>query len=208
MNETMLTLLWWPVCHIEWFHLVIAVSLSVRKIASLLIVLIAETHSVIDCKTACPRKQPTFGDATTGFSAKWSLRNERRNFILMTYHYPDLGSASDWSCREGNLVQPIDYPDLGSEASQYRISPLVGPRITKQTVFLRRLRTREPWNERSGAKATTESKTVTALKKKKNGKTSYCSSFAQQPSPLSKDRRRSPLLYLVRLFLRGGDGCA
>ena len=24
------------------------------------------------------------------------LRNERRNSILMTYHYPDLGSASDW----------------------------------------------------------------------------------------------------------------
>ena len=29
------------------------------------------------------RKQPTFGDATTGFPAKWRLRN-------------DLGSASDW----------------------------------------------------------------------------------------------------------------
>ena len=25
----------------------------------------------------------------------------------MTYHYPDLGSASDWSCRVGNLIQPI-----------------------------------------------------------------------------------------------------
>ena len=23
-------------------------------------------------------------------------RNERRNSILMTYHYPDLGTASDW----------------------------------------------------------------------------------------------------------------
>ena len=52
-------------------------------------------------------KQPTFGDATTGFPAKWRLRNERRNSILMTRHYPDLGSASDWSCRVGNLIQPI-----------------------------------------------------------------------------------------------------
>ena len=41
------------------------------------------------------RKQPTFVDATTGFPAKWPLRNERRNSILMLRHYPDLGSASD-----------------------------------------------------------------------------------------------------------------
>ena len=25
----------------------------------------------------------------------------------MTRHCPDLGSASDWSCRVGNLIQPI-----------------------------------------------------------------------------------------------------
>ena len=35
------------------------------------------------------------------------LRKERRNSILMTRHYPDLASASDWSCRVGNLIQPI-----------------------------------------------------------------------------------------------------
>ena len=29
------------------------------------------------------RKQPTFPDATTGFHEKWSLRNDRRNSILM-----------------------------------------------------------------------------------------------------------------------------
>ena len=29
------------------------------------------------------------------FPAKWSLRNERRNSIMMTSYYPDLGSASD-----------------------------------------------------------------------------------------------------------------
>ena len=38
------------------------------------------------------RKQPTFRDATTGFPAKWRLRNEYRNSIMMTYLYPD----SDW----------------------------------------------------------------------------------------------------------------
>ena len=53
------------------------------------------------------RKQPTFGNATTGFPAKWCERNEGRNSILMMCHYPDPGSASDWSCRVGNLIQPI-----------------------------------------------------------------------------------------------------
>ena len=38
------------------------------------------------------RKQPTFGDVTTGFPAKWRLRNGGRNSILITRHYPDLGS--------------------------------------------------------------------------------------------------------------------
>ena len=41
------------------------------------------------------RKQLTFGNATTGFPAKWRLRNEHKNPILMTHHYPDLGNASD-----------------------------------------------------------------------------------------------------------------
>ena len=36
------------------------------------------------------RKQLSFCDATTGFTAKWRLRNERRNSILMTCHYPHL----------------------------------------------------------------------------------------------------------------------
>ena len=43
-----------------------------------------------------PKKQPTFGDATTVFPAKWRLWNMRSNSILMTRHYSDLGSASDW----------------------------------------------------------------------------------------------------------------
>ena len=42
------------------------------------------------------RRQLTFCDAFIGFPAKWLLRNERRNSILMTCHYSDLASASDW----------------------------------------------------------------------------------------------------------------
>ena len=36
-----------------------------------------------------------------------TLRNERSNSILMTYHFPDLGSGSDWYSRVGNLLQPM-----------------------------------------------------------------------------------------------------
>ena len=35
------------------------------------------------------------------------LRNERRNFILMTRHYPDLGSASDWLKKIFHAARPI-----------------------------------------------------------------------------------------------------
>ena len=64
-------------------------------------------YSYIWARVSSLRKQPTFGDVSTGFPGKWRLRNERRNSILMTPHYPDLGSASDWSYRVGNLIQPI-----------------------------------------------------------------------------------------------------
>ena len=53
------------------------------------------------------RKQTTFCNATNGFSAKWSLRNERRNSILMTCHYPDLGSASDWLKQTSHALWPF-----------------------------------------------------------------------------------------------------
>ena len=41
-----------------------------------------------------------------------SEANELRNSTQMTRHYPDLSSALpfDWSCREGNLLQPIRLP--------------------------------------------------------------------------------------------------
>ena len=41
------------------------------------------------------RKQPTSYDATTGFHTKWRLNNGRKP-ILMTHHYPDLGSDTSW----------------------------------------------------------------------------------------------------------------
>jgi len=59
------------------------------------------------CSWSSLRKKPTFRDATLGFPAKWRLRNERRNSILMMRHYSDLGSAPDGSCRVGNFLQPM-----------------------------------------------------------------------------------------------------
>jgi len=55
------------------------------------------------------RKHPTCRDATRHYfpPAKRRLRGDCRNSILMTNHYPDLGSVSDWSCCMENLLQPI-----------------------------------------------------------------------------------------------------
>ena len=72
-------------------------------------------------------KQPTLRNAATGFPAKWRLRKDRRNSILMTRHYPELGSASDWSCHVGNLLQPFRSTTRIWVVSshQYGISALV-----------------------------------------------------------------------------------
>ena len=45
-----------------------------------------------------------------------SERNKCRNCVLMTRHYPDLGSAFDWPCLRGKFASANekDYPDLGS----------------------------------------------------------------------------------------------
>ena len=56
-------------------------------------------------------KQPIFCNAT-GFLVKWRLRNDRRNSILMTCHYLNLSSASDWSCWVRNLYLPIKSTTL------------------------------------------------------------------------------------------------
>ena len=53
------------------------------------------------------RKLLTFGNATNSFPAKQHVRNVRRNSILMTRHYPDLGSASDWLNQISYTARPI-----------------------------------------------------------------------------------------------------
>ena len=54
------------------------------------------------------RKQPTFGvTISIGFPAKLCLRNECRNSILMTHHYPDLTSACDWLNQISHAAWPI-----------------------------------------------------------------------------------------------------
>ena len=62
-----------------------------------------------------------------GFVAKWRLWDERRNSLLMTRHYTDLGSACDWSCCSWNLLQPIRSTTQIWVVSrhQYGISALV-----------------------------------------------------------------------------------
>ena len=44
------------------------------------------------------RKQPTFLDA------KWRLKKRAQKFHTDDAHYPDLGSAFDWSFRSWNLL--------------------------------------------------------------------------------------------------------
>ena len=73
------------------------------------------------------RKQPAFRYPATGFPAKRRLRNEQRNSILMTRHYPDLLSASDWLGVCLNSTNLKQRQDLGSDthSHQYGISALV-----------------------------------------------------------------------------------
>ena len=49
-----------------------------------------KSYELLLLKMSSLRKQSTFHDATNGFLAKWRLRN----VILMTRHYPDLGSGT------------------------------------------------------------------------------------------------------------------
>ena len=78
------------------------------------------------------RKQTTFRDISSDFPVKGHLRNKCRNSILMMHHYPDLASASDWSCCMWNLPQPIiSTTQIWVVACyQYGISALVS-----QTLF-------------------------------------------------------------------------
>ena len=67
------------------------------------------------------RKKPTFASyIATGFPVKWRLRNECRNSILMTCHYPDVAG---WSKFPANQISVVT-------CHRYGISPLVS-----QTLF-------------------------------------------------------------------------
>ena len=75
-----------------------------------------------------PGKQPAFRDATMiGFAAQWRQRNERRDSLLMTCHYSDLGSASDWLKQITVAARPIRSATQTRVVSrhQYGISALV-----------------------------------------------------------------------------------
>ena len=61
----------------------------------------------ISYQSGSPRKGPIFRDATTCFPAKSHLRNGYEKFHIDDVHYSDLGSSSDWSFWEENLLQPI-----------------------------------------------------------------------------------------------------
>ena len=58
----------------------------------------------MDCDAAWENK-PTFLEATTGITLKWSVM--LRNSILMTRHYPDLSKASDWLRQISHEARPI-----------------------------------------------------------------------------------------------------
>ena len=89
------------------------------------------------------RKQPTFHDAITGLPAKWHLRNERRNSILMARHYPDLGRASVWLKQISHAARKSSTQIWIVTRHQYEISALIS-----QTSF--RGETSEMWAVLSG----------------------------------------------------------
>ena len=78
------------------------------------------------------RKLPIFREATTSFPAKYRLRNEHRNFILMTCHYPNLGSASVMMKKSPFVVRPIRGTTQIWLVTrhQYGISPPVPPQTS------------------------------------------------------------------------------
>ena len=66
---------------------------------------------MLDRKRTQHSIQPEKADDIEGrhqqFLRERRLRNERRNSILMTRHYPDLGAASDWLKQISQAARPI-----------------------------------------------------------------------------------------------------
>ena len=67
-------------------------------------------------------KSQHFATPITVFAVECSLRNKHRNSILMTCHYPDLGSASviGWSKFPQDTANQKYYPDLGPVSRKSR----------------------------------------------------------------------------------------
>ena len=74
------------------------------------------SHKQTKEQTASLRKKPTF-----------LRRHERRDSMLMTCHYPDIGSSSDWFKQISLAARPIrsTFHILVVERHQYGISALV-----------------------------------------------------------------------------------
>ena len=58
-------------------------------------------------ETWCPEKTADISGRQHWLPTKRRLKNERRNSIPMTCHFPDLGSASDWLQQISLAVRPI-----------------------------------------------------------------------------------------------------
>ena len=54
-----------------------------------------------------PKKTDDISLLRQQFLRERRLRNERRNSILMTCHYPDLGTTSDWFKQISQVARPI-----------------------------------------------------------------------------------------------------
>ena len=59
---------------------------------------------IVDGINGSLRKEMTL-QCHSWFLHEMTSKNERRNSILMTCHYPHLGSASDWSCHHASGFQ-------------------------------------------------------------------------------------------------------
>ena len=79
------------------------------------------------CSNSSLRKPPTFRDVTTKLPQKMTSKHRLRNSMLMTCHYPDLGSASDWLKHIFHAERPIRSTTqiFVVTCHQYGISALV-----------------------------------------------------------------------------------
>ena len=74
---------------------------------------ILSNYLAMQCKRLSRlRKQPAFRDFSTGFPAKWRPRKERRNSILITSHFTELGTAFDWLKQVSVAARPIRSTNL------------------------------------------------------------------------------------------------